>query len=44
MIQAFTCIGDLHRFCPRAIYAYWRESWLRKVDEPGAISGDSALR
>jgi hypothetical protein len=21
-----------HRYCPRAIYAYWREIWLKRVD------------
>ncbi|MBN9100024.1 MAG: hypothetical protein J0I49_18200 [Pseudonocardia sp.] len=44
MVEEFTCIGDLHRFCPRAIYAYWRESWLRKVEEPAALPGRPGLR
>jgi hypothetical protein len=26
------CRGDYHRSCPRAIYAYWREAWLRRVE------------
>jgi hypothetical protein len=31
------CRGHLSRdrlFCPRSIYAYWREIWLERVDEP----------
>jgi hypothetical protein len=27
------CVGRYHRFCPRAIHMYWREAWLRRVDE-----------
>jgi hypothetical protein len=33
------CTGDrvLRRwFCPRLIYPYWRDSWLRRVDAPAA--------
>ena len=33
-LEGAVCSGDhsLHRyFCPRAIYPYWRESWLRRV-------------
>ncbi|WP_228521830.1 hypothetical protein [Nocardioides islandensis] len=28
------CAADYHRSCPRAIYAYWRESWLERVPAP----------
>jgi hypothetical protein len=28
------CTSDYHRSCPRAIYAYWRESWLERVPAP----------
>ena len=24
--------SQYHRFCPRAIYHYWREGWLKRVD------------
>jgi len=34
IIDGFVCTGDLHRFCPRSIFPYWRESWLNRVDEP----------
>jgi len=27
-------------FCPRSIYPYWREIWLRRVDAAGASDGD----
>jgi hypothetical protein len=34
IIEGFICTGDLHRMCPRGIYPYWRESWLRRVSAP----------
>ena len=34
IIDGFVCMGAYHRSCPRAIYPYWRESWLRRVDQP----------
>jgi hypothetical protein len=34
IIDGFICTGDLHRFCPRSIYPYWRESWLKRIDPP----------
>jgi hypothetical protein len=36
ILEQFTCLGRYHHFCPRAIHIYWREAWLRRVDEPGA--------
>jgi hypothetical protein len=33
VLDEITCMGRYHRFCPRAIYPYWREAWLRRVDE-----------
>jgi len=41
-LQGVVCSGDLSLrrwFCPRAIFPFWRESWLRRVDagvKPGA--------
>jgi len=32
------CHGELSKgrlFCPRAIYSYWREIWLERVEPPG---------
>jgi hypothetical protein len=34
IIEGFICTGDYHRFCPRSIYPYWRESWLKRVEAP----------
>lgn len=36
ILDQFTCVGRYHTFCPRAIHIYWREAWLRKVDEASA--------
>ena len=36
-LEGVVCSGDhsLRRwFCPRAIYPYWRETWLRRIDPP----------
>lgn len=32
VIEGFVCTGNLHRFCPRSIFPYWREAWLERVD------------
>lgn len=31
ILAGVTCQAIYHRFCPRAIYPYWREIWLRRV-------------
>jgi hypothetical protein len=31
VLEGVVCKSDFHRLCPRAIYSYWRESWLRRV-------------
>ncbi|HSK25566.1 MAG TPA: hypothetical protein VK894_01470 [Jiangellales bacterium] len=36
VLEGVACEGDYHRLCPRQVYAYWREIWLRRVDEPAA--------
>jgi hypothetical protein len=36
ILEGVVCSGDLSDrrwFCPRAIYPWWREAWLRRVDE-----------
>lgn len=33
ILDGVICRGDYHRSCPRAIYPYWREAWLRRVDD-----------
>lgn len=32
IIEEFFCPGDYHRACPRGVYVWWRESWLRRVE------------
>jgi len=34
ILDGVICTGDYHRSCPRAIYPYWREAWLRRVEGP----------
>lgn len=33
VLEGVVCKSDFHRLCPRAIYAYWRENWLRRAAE-----------
>jgi hypothetical protein len=33
ILDGVICTGEYHRSCPRAIYPYWREAWLRRVDD-----------
>ena len=48
ILDGVICTGDYHRSCPRAIYPYWREVWLKRVD-PGTepeglgVAGASAF-
>ncbi|MBV6433910.1 MAG: hypothetical protein IANPNBLG_04144 [Bryobacteraceae bacterium] len=32
ILEGVYCKSDYHRLCPRAIYSYWRENWLERVD------------
>jgi hypothetical protein len=32
ILEGATCTGEFHSFCPRAIYPYWREIWLRRIE------------
>jgi hypothetical protein len=34
ILDGVICTGDYHRSCPRSIYPYWREIWLKRVDQP----------
>jgi len=39
ILDGVTCSGKLsssRMFCPRSIYPFWREVWLKRVDEPHA--------
>jgi hypothetical protein len=34
ILDGVICTGDYHRSCPRSIYPYWREIWLKRVEQP----------
>jgi len=34
VLDNVVCQGIYHRFCPRGGLPYWREAWLKKIDEP----------
>jgi len=33
ILEGVVCTADYHQFCPRSIYPYWREIWLRRVED-----------
>jgi hypothetical protein len=41
ILEGVVCAADYHRFCTRAIYPYWREIWLEKVDSAPHQNGSS---
>jgi len=32
VLDGFICAADYHQNCPRGVYEYWREIWLRRVE------------
>ncbi len=34
ILEGVVCRSDFHRICPRAIYPYWRENWLKRAIIP----------
>jgi hypothetical protein len=32
ILEGVACVSEFHRWCPRAIYHYWREAWLQRVE------------
>ena len=46
ILEGVVCAGDYHRFCTRAIYSYWREIWLERIDpdEPAEVDAPCANR
>ncbi len=45
VLEGFVCDGERSPgrwLCPRALYPYWREAWLRKVEPPDAKTGATA--
>jgi hypothetical protein len=42
VLEGVVCRSDFNRLCPRAIYPYWREVWLRRavdIPAPPAAAG-----
>jgi hypothetical protein len=33
VLEGVVCQSQFHRLCPRAIYPYWRENWLKRTAE-----------
>jgi hypothetical protein len=45
ILEGVTCSGMLssgRMFCPRHLYPFWREIWLRRVEEPQTAPGRTA--
>jgi hypothetical protein len=41
VLEGVVCKSDFHRLCPRAIYPYWRENWLKRANQaPAAQQAD----
>jgi hypothetical protein len=38
ILEDVVCKADYHQYCPRATYPYWREIWLKRVEEPDPAS------
>ncbi len=36
VLDGVICKSDYHRLCPRAIYPFWREAWLKRAIETSA--------
>ncbi len=32
ILEGVICTADYHAFCPRSIYPYWREIWLKRAE------------
>src|SRR5271170_897407 len=35
ILEGVVCKSDFHRLCPRAIYPFWRENWLKRASFTG---------
>jgi hypothetical protein len=41
VLEGVVCRSDFHRLCPRAIYPYWREAWLKRaMDIPAPAAAE----
>jgi hypothetical protein len=43
ILEGVACQSDFHRMCPRAIYHYWRESWLERAAELPIAAGQERM-
>ncbi len=43
VLEGVVCRSDFHRLCPRAIYPYWRESWLKRATQVNPTSCSDEL-
>lgn len=43
ILEGVVCQSDYHRLCPRAIYPYWRENWLKRAVVPSDVSSDKSV-
>jgi hypothetical protein len=41
ILDGATVTGDYHRFYPQNEYPFWREIWLRRVENGRASAGDA---
>jgi hypothetical protein len=41
-LEGVRCDGQAHGGCQAACVVYWKEAWLRRVDDPVAANGNSA--
>jgi hypothetical protein len=37
ILDGVVCTSAYHRLCTRAIYSYWRELWLEKIESPAEV-------
>jgi hypothetical protein len=43
VLEGVVCKSDYHRLCPRAIYPYWRENWLKRAVFSGAPASNEEV-
>jgi hypothetical protein len=41
VLEGVVCKSDFHRLCPRSIYPYWREGWLKRASNVSASERSS---
>jgi hypothetical protein len=42
VLEGVICEGSYNVTCPRSIYAFWREIWLERVEEPAGLGSAGA--